>query len=222
VLSPNTLIAYEHDLKLWIKYAGEVDVSQVTNQDLRAFLAWLHTDYKPHRFSGSEHPLAAKTVHNVWITLSSFFTWATAEFEMPNPMKAIAAPHFEKAPVEPFSKDDVDALLKACEFSREANTIERRRFRMRRVTANRDRAIILFLLDTGLRASELCSLKIEDVDQNRFRHTFAITCLRSGGDVFTLQSLLGHSALDMVQHYARIAEVDIQEAHRRATPKASG
>ena len=299
-LSPNTLIAYEHDLKLWIRYAGDVDVCQVTTQNLRAFLAWLHTDYKPHRFSGSEHPLAAKTVHNVWITLSSFFTWATAEFEMPNPMKAIAAPHFEKAPVEPFSKDDVDALLKACEFSREANTTERRRFRMRRVTANRDRAIILFLLDTGLRASELCSLKIEDVDQktgkvqvkhgvlggakggkgrtvflgkaarralwrylaeredgedphaplflgkfdhplnkgalrhlvidlgdkaqikkcypHRFRHTFAITYLRSGGDVFTLQSLLGHSALDTVQHYVRIAEVDIQEAHRRASP----
>jgi integrase/recombinase XerD len=127
-LSPNTLIAYEHDLKLWIRYAGDVDVCQVTTQNLRAFLAWLHTDYKPHRFSGSEHPLAAKTVHNVWITLSSFFTWATAEFEMPNPMKAVAAPHFEKAPVEPFSKDDVDALLKACEFSREANTTERRRF----------------------------------------------------------------------------------------------
>jgi len=265
----------------------------------------LHTDYKPHRFSGSEHPLAAKTIHNVWITLSSFFTWATIEFEMPNPMKAIPGPHFEKAPVEPFSKDDVDALLKACEFSREANTTERRRFRMRRVSANRDRAvgyngIILFLLDTGLRASELCSLKIDDVDQktgkvqvkhgvlggakggkgrtvflgkaarralwrylaeredgedphaplflgkfdhplnkgalrhlvidlgdkaqikkcypHRFRHTFAITYLRSGGDVFTLQSLLGHSALDMVQHYARIAEVDIQEAHRRASP----
>jgi len=48
-LSPNTLIAYEHDLKLWIRYAGDVDVCQVTTQNLRAFLAWLHTDYKPHR-----------------------------------------------------------------------------------------------------------------------------------------------------------------------------
>jgi len=35
---------------------------------------------------------------------------------------------------------------------------------MRRPTARRDRAIILTLLDTGLRASELVSLGVENVD----------------------------------------------------------
>ena len=40
---------------------------------------------------------------------------------------------------------------------------------MRRMTARRDRAMILFLLDTGLRASEFCSLTIGDVDQKTGR-----------------------------------------------------
>ena len=34
---------------------------------------------------------------------------------------------------------------------------------MQRFTAKRDKAILLTLLDTGLRASELCALRVEDV-----------------------------------------------------------
>ena len=35
---------------------------------------------------------------------------------------------------------------------------------------------------------------------------------------FALKALLGHGSLDMVEHYARIAEVDIEQAHRKASP----
>ena len=198
------------------------------------------------------------------------------------------------------SKEEIELLIKACDYCEEAVTDRRRKFVMQRFTSKRDKAILLTLLDTGLRASELCALRVEDVDMksgkvrvragdagkakggkgrvvfmgksarrflwrylvdredgsdpdaplftgklnrpfnrdalrqlinslgakvgikkchpHRFRHTFAITYLRSGGDIFTLKALLGHGSLDMVEHYARIAEVDIEQAHRKASP----
>ena len=47
--------------------------------------------------------------------------------------------------------------------------IRRKKFAMKRATAKRDRAIILTLLDTGLRASEICALTIGDLDSKTGR-----------------------------------------------------
>jgi len=46
-LGPRTLVSYMQHLGLFLEYAGDVDISQVTKQNLRAFLAWLRTEYRP-------------------------------------------------------------------------------------------------------------------------------------------------------------------------------
>jgi site-specific recombinase XerD len=47
-----------------------------------------------------------------------------------------------------------------------------------------------------------------------FRHTFAVEFLRAGGNVFTLQQLMGHTSLAVTQWYFALAQADIENQHR--------
>ncbi len=52
------------------------------------------------------------------------------------------------------------------------------------------------------------------------RHTFATRFLTLGGDLLSLQRLLGHSprSLDVTQRYVSLLDADIRAAHRRFSP----
>ena len=300
-ISMGTIVGYRHDLEKFLAHVSDQPVDRITVETARDFMGWLRTGYIPKRFNGETHPLSPKSLRNFWVVLSSLFAWLARDFGYDNVMTKVPAPKIQRAPVEPFSREQIAALLKAAEYSDEAHTTDRRTFRLRRSTCKRDIAMLMTLLDAGLRANELCSLNVKDLDiktgrievkhgvkggakggkgrsvylgktarravwtylvsredqgddpeaplfigkfdrpmtkggllvlikrlgkrvgvskchPHRFRHTFAITYLRSGGDVFTLQSLLGHADLEMVRHYSRIAEIDVAQMHRRASP----
>jgi len=52
-----------------------------------------------------------------------------------------------------------------------------------------------------------------------FRHTFARGYLVNGGDVFSLQEILGHTTLDMVRRYVNFASFEtVRRLHAAAPP----
>jgi integrase len=136
-----------------------------------------------HGVSAGIRALSPKSLRNIWITLCAFFTWADTEFRFENPMKRVSGPRFQKVDVEPFTQEEIERMLKVCTYSREAETLMRRKFAMRQPTANRDQVIILTLLDSGIRASEFSSLRVGDFDAKRasWKSVTAWKAARKGG-----------------------------------------
>ncbi len=118
-LAPVTIAGYEHDLRLWIEHQGDMDVGQVRPQHILSYLSYLRTDYVPRRIAGdNSHKLTPKTIYTVYVCLASFFNWASREFGMDNPIMSIPRPRVPPdPPVEPFRKEELEALIKACDFS---------------------------------------------------------------------------------------------------------
>jgi site-specific recombinase XerD len=51
-----------------------------------------------------------------------------------------------------------------------------------------------------------------------FRHYFATQYLRQGGNILSLQRILGHSRLDVTERYLKFAAADVKTEHERFSP----
>lgn len=281
--SPDTIRQYKWGLNYLILSTGDLSVKKITKTHIRELLSSIQ--------GGN---LSAVSIFHVWKAIRAFYKWASVELKIPRPDMEIKAPPHQYPEVVPFTQDDIKQLLRLVDRTKPSEG-RKTGFTMSRPSALRDRAIILTLLDTGIRAGELCRLRVSDIDlqtgtlqvnpfksgkksrprvipigvntrkviwrylvdrpkeelafctslslrpldrssllhllvrlgersgiadvhPHRFRHTFAVTFLRNGGDVFSLQRLLGHSSLEMVRHYLALAQSDDVAAHRKASP----
>jgi integrase len=134
--------------------------------------------------------------------MCSLFCSANSEFHIESPMKNVPAPQFQKVEIEPFTREEVSRMLKACTYSREVDTSYRRQFVMRRPTANRDQAVILTLLDSCVRPSEFCAFRIGDFDPKRgkleIRHRAEGGAKGGVGRIIYLPSLRSLNGRDVV------------------------
>lgn len=159
-LSEHTIAGYKVILRRLVDFVQDGPIERITPNDIRRFLAHLQDTFE----------LGNKSLLNAWVALSSLWTWAEVELKVQHVIKGrIKRPRHNKPVIETFSQDEIRDLLKAAEFTKEYTANGGKRARNRRPTANRDRAIILVLLDTGIRAQELCSLTVADYDEKRSR-----------------------------------------------------
>ncbi len=56
------------------------------------------------------------------------------------------------------------------------------------------------------------------VHPHLLRHTFAVRYLMSGGDVFSLQELLGHEDMETIRNYMHLADANVQSQKRKFSP----
>lgn len=154
-LSENTIHDYSNTYRKFITTLGDVEIVDITADDVRRFMASLTN-------------LRAKTVRNYHMSLSSLWGWAVENrLAAENIVRRIKPPRPDSRVVMPFTEADVRAIIKASakiEGQRDGKT-----YTYRSHQARRNKAIILFLLDTGVRASELCDLKVSDVDLSNAR-----------------------------------------------------
>lgn len=293
--SPRTLSDRQWTLRHFIWWLEHVEgaaptLEAVNSLRLRSFLSYTREPCLGGRYDSGRsasarqaRPSSVQTYHR---HLRAFLNFCVEEGVLTqSPLRNVRPPRVPNEQVQPFTSEQVQALLQA------AQSTDQR---------ERNRTVVLLLVDTGLRVSELCALRMRDVDRatgqivvagkggktrivytgvtsrrallrylqrrrqdatpdeplfrsvvpsegevgltpnavrimmrklgraagiegvrvspRTARHTFAVNFLRSGGNLFELQALMGHSDLTILRRYVALAESDLAQAHRQASP----
>ena len=146
-----TVQSYAETLRHFIRADDQLQLPNSVNAFRPAhvylFMGWVR-----------ERGMSAGTQHRRQREVKAFFSWCRRmDYVEENPFMRVPMVRREQKVVQPFSKDDVTTLLAACN--------------PQSYVGSRMRAMILFLLDTGVRSSEFVSIELCDVlfDEGRVR-----------------------------------------------------
>jgi len=172
-LSANTLQAYRRDAGKFAEFAGKrgLALKDIERSHIVDFLASLY-----------KRGLDSRSVARHLVTIRNFFRFALIEgYIMDDPAAAIESPKFRQSLPEFLSLEEVNLLLRQPDRTS--------------VIGLRDQAAIELLYSCGLRVSELCSLRVADLQMEE-------GCLRciGKGDKERLVPV-GRDALKVVREY---------------------
>lgn len=138
-LSAGTMDSYTRRVKAfakWLSEAGITDLAQVTPARIRAYFVEL-----------TDRGLDDDTIITFYRVIRTWLNFCVREELIPDsPLRKVRPPKMPTEILPAFAPEDVRKLLRAC-------------------TTARDVALVMFMLDTGLRASEIVALTVGDVDR---------------------------------------------------------
>ena len=153
-LSPGTLANRKLLVEKLLWFLQQNELPECGAPELKAFFVYISTAHASEggRWDNATNTKQARpsTVLMYYGRLRTFFAYLVEEGTLDaSPFAALKPPIVREDQIQPFTAAQVSALLHASAQS---------------VCPKRNKAILLFLLDTGVRASELCSLTMRDVD----------------------------------------------------------
>jgi integrase/recombinase XerD len=174
-LASNTLSAYRADLAKFEEFAKKrkVALQAITQDHLVDFLAGLY-----------RQKLESKTVARHLVSLRNFFRYAQMqEFVTDDPTAHLESPKIRRSLPGYLRLEDVEKLLE------QPN--------QKTALGLRDRALLEVLYSTGLRVSELTSLRVTDLDTK----VGCVRCIGKGDKERIVP--VGRKALGIVERYLR-------------------
>lgn len=181
--SPHTIRSYGDTVRALIRHAGPAADTDITAEQLRAFLAAELARISP----------ASVAVH--YRNLRVFFGWLAEEeptFMPASPMARVRRPEVPEKHKPPFSEDELKALLAT---AKGAGLDDRR-----------DTAIMRVLVDTGMRISGLAGLRLhysesgEERTDVRLGQRQLVIRLKGGGETAVP---VGRKAVAAIDRYLR-------------------
>jgi len=174
-LSANTSSAYKHDLLKFEEFAKKrkLELKAISRDDLVDFLASLYRG-----------KLESKTVARHLVTLRNFFRYAMVqEAIVDDPAANLESPKIRRSLPGYLRLEEVERLLEQPDGGTPSGL--------------RDRAMLEVLYSTGLRVSELTSLKVNDLDSQ----VGCVRCIGKGDKERVVP--VGRKALGIVERYLR-------------------
>ena len=141
-LTQGTINYHAKSLRRFTTYCASIQISamtEITSTVLRGFIA-------------SMSELADNTIRNSYKSVVAFLNWFETEEAIPGwrtPASKVPTPKASDVPIQPVSLVDVLRVIRKCPSDN---------------LGIRDRAVLLVLLDTGIRASELLALDLDDLN----------------------------------------------------------